>query len=140
MRRDFPIFSSAIGGTPDYEYSLDGINFQPNPRFPELAAGDYLLFVRDIKGCIDSINVSLNEPPPLIVQAGPDVTIDLGTSTTFNASYSPPDADVMIEWSNPETIEGWRAVGVNERLRFYRYDPGQQFDWHTDLSWTRQQN
>ena len=100
------IFSNAIGGTPDYEYSLDGINFQPNPRFPELAAGDYLLFVRDIKGCVDSINVNLTEPPPLIVQAGPDVTIDLGTSTTFNASYSPPDADVMIEWSNPETIEG----------------------------------
>ena len=27
---------------------------------------------------------------------------------------------------------GSTAVGVNERIRFYRYDPGQQFDWHTD--------
>jgi len=26
----------------------------------------------------------------------------------------------------------WKAVGLNERLRFYRYDPGQQFDWHLD--------
>ncbi len=32
----------------------------------------------------------------------------------------------------PESIGEWRAVGVNERLRFYRYDPGQQFNWHTD--------
>lgn len=32
----------------------------------------------------------------------------------------------------PETIEGRHAVGINERLRFYRYEPGQQFDWHTD--------
>ncbi len=27
---------------------------------------------------------------------------------------------------------GWRASGLNERLRYYRYDPGQQFDWHFD--------
>lgn len=26
----------------------------------------------------------------------------------------------------------WTAVGVNERLRFYRYDVGQQFEWHRD--------
>jgi predicted 2-oxoglutarate/Fe(II)-dependent dioxygenase YbiX len=24
------------------------------------------------------------------------------------------------------------AVGLNERLRFYRYDPGQRFNWHMD--------
>jgi hypothetical protein len=28
--------------------------------------------------------------------------------------------------------DAWRPIGVNERLRLYRYDPGQQFDWHTD--------
>lgn len=27
---------------------------------------------------------------------------------------------------------GWYAVGLNERFRFYRYDPGQRFDWHFD--------
>ena len=32
----------------------------------------------------------------------------------------------------PPVIEDARAVGLNERLRFYRYEPGQQFDWHTD--------
>jgi hypothetical protein len=26
----------------------------------------------------------------------------------------------------------WKAVGLNERLRFYRYDPGQRFHWHFD--------
>ena len=26
----------------------------------------------------------------------------------------------------------WEACGLNERFRFYRYDPGQQFDWHFD--------
>jgi hypothetical protein len=32
----------------------------------------------------------------------------------------------------PERTQCWVPVGLNERLRFYRYDPGQQFDWHYD--------
>jgi hypothetical protein len=32
----------------------------------------------------------------------------------------------------PATLAGQRAVGVNERFRFYRYDPGQTFRWHRD--------
>ena len=37
----------------------------------------------------------------------------------------------------PARILDWRAVGVNERLRFYRYDVGQQFDWHSDGAYER---
>jgi predicted 2-oxoglutarate/Fe(II)-dependent dioxygenase YbiX len=33
----------------------------------------------------------------------------------------------------PKRVDrGWYPVGVNERFRFYRYDVGQQFDWHAD--------
>jgi predicted 2-oxoglutarate/Fe(II)-dependent dioxygenase YbiX len=32
----------------------------------------------------------------------------------------------------PAAINGWRAVGLNERFRFYRYDPGQRFAPHFD--------
>ncbi|MEZ5419053.1 MAG: 2OG-Fe(II) oxygenase [Vicinamibacterales bacterium] len=32
----------------------------------------------------------------------------------------------------PAMLQGRRAVGLNERLRFYRYGPGQRFSWHTD--------
>jgi prolyl 4-hydroxylase len=32
----------------------------------------------------------------------------------------------------PSTISGHRAIGVNERFRFYRYDLGQTFKWHHD--------
>ena len=27
---------------------------------------------------------------------------------------------------------GWVASGLNERFRYYRYDPGQRFHWHFD--------
>jgi len=31
----------------------------------------------------------------------------------------------------------WVPVGVNERFRYYRYAPGQKFDWHFDGAFTR---
>jgi predicted 2-oxoglutarate/Fe(II)-dependent dioxygenase YbiX len=37
----------------------------------------------------------------------------------------------------PEQSRSWESVGLNERFRFYRYDPGQQFDWHIDGSYER---
>jgi hypothetical protein len=37
----------------------------------------------------------------------------------------------------PERSQFWLPVGLNERFRFYRYDPGQQFDWHFDGTYER---
>ena len=37
----------------------------------------------------------------------------------------------------PKSIGNWCASGVNERLRFYRYEIGQQFDWHYDGAFER---
>ena len=38
----------------------------------------------------------------------------------------------------PMHVGQWKAVGLNERLRFYRYDVGQQFDWHLDGAFERE--
>ncbi|MCL6751265.1 2OG-Fe(II) oxygenase [Nostoc sp. CCCryo 231-06] len=37
----------------------------------------------------------------------------------------------------PSSIGRWQAVGLNERFRFYRYDPGQMFAIHHDGSYRR---
>lgn len=37
----------------------------------------------------------------------------------------------------PEEMGGWRAVGLNERFRVYRYEPGQYFRWHMDGAFRR---
>src|SRR5262245_40662902 len=37
----------------------------------------------------------------------------------------------------PLKIGPWHAIGVNERFRYYRYDLGQQFDWHYDGAYER---
>ncbi len=37
----------------------------------------------------------------------------------------------------PDIINRAQALGCNERLRFYRYDPGQRFNWHFDGAFQR---
>lgn len=38
----------------------------------------------------------------------------------------------------PSFQHGWIPVGLNERLRLYRYDVGQLFDWHRDGHFDRE--
>jgi hypothetical protein len=37
----------------------------------------------------------------------------------------------------PKFLGDWCAIGVNERFRYYRYDIGQQFNWHYDGAFER---
>lgn len=40
----------------------------------------------------------------------------------------------------PPEVPAWRAVGLNERFRVYRYRPGQHFKPHFDGSFTREED
>ncbi|MGK0363194.1 MAG: gliding motility-associated-like protein [Saprospiraceae bacterium] len=96
---------SGIGGVPAYQYSLDGINFQQGSMFSFVPAGDFEIFIVDKKGCLDSIDVLLNDPPPLIVDAGEDFTIDLGETVELNGSLissDSPTGDPM--WTPSDNI------------------------------------
>lgn len=73
------IFVGATGGTFSYEYSLDGVNWQGSPVFPGLQDGDYTVFARDIKLCMDSISFFLNSVP----------TIDLASAWGLSVSPNP---------------------------------------------------
>ncbi len=41
-------------GIGKYEFSLDGINFQENSLFYNVAPGEYTVVIRDLNGCLDS--------------------------------------------------------------------------------------
>ncbi len=94
---------SGSGGTPLYEYSLDGENFISISTFNMLPAGEYTIFVRDIKGCIDMIDVTLVDPPPIFVDAGEDVTVELGYDTDLDAIHSPSGISVDYLWGPDST-------------------------------------
>ncbi|MDZ4845377.1 MAG: T9SS type A sorting domain-containing protein [Chitinophagales bacterium] len=48
------------GGVEPFIYSLDGISFQDSSIFYGLAAGDYVVAVRDSVGCEDTVHVRIN--------------------------------------------------------------------------------
>jgi gliding motility-associated-like protein len=99
------ILVAGTAGTPGYLYSIDGENFQPIGEFINLYAGNYTLYVQDIKGCIDSLETTLINPPELIVDAGPDVTIELGETTDLDATYLPSSTILsLLQWNNTGTL------------------------------------
>lgn len=57
-------------GTPPFEYSLDGINWQISPIFSGLAAGTYTVYYRESNGCQGSHSVTIAEPALLGGSAG----------------------------------------------------------------------
>jgi len=92
------------GGTPSYQYSLDGKSFQNDTLFRNLKAGKYTITIKDSIGCLSNTYMTLNQPEKLIVDAGKDTTIELGFGTILVANYIPRDREVTYKWSPIEFI------------------------------------
>ena len=63
---------TALGGTPNYQYSVDnGLTFQVQNVFNNLAAGTYDVIVEDANGCQTlGQNIMITEPPELTITLG----------------------------------------------------------------------
>ena len=51
----------ATGGTPPYQYSLEGIAYSETNVFTSLPAGNYTAYVQDAAGCVFSRSISIEE-------------------------------------------------------------------------------
>lgn len=100
----------ATGGTPPFEYSADGLNFQTGTTLSGLLAGDYTLAVLDGQGCTTTAEAFIDQPVALTVNAGEDQTIDLGYSVDIRAvvsafpvtfAWSPVDSLSCVDCPNP---------------------------------------
>ncbi|PWV51888.1 T9SS type A sorting domain-containing protein [Chitinophaga sp. S165] len=59
---------TARGGTAAYEWSIDGVNYQPTGLFEQLTAGNYTTYVKDANGCIGELPLSVSQPLLLTAQ------------------------------------------------------------------------
>ncbi len=59
---------AASSGTPGYQYSLDGVNFQGSGMFEGLGAGTYTISVVDANGCTDNLTETIFEPSLLTIE------------------------------------------------------------------------
>ncbi|MEO0471949.1 MAG: PKD domain-containing protein, partial [Bacteroidota bacterium] len=79
------------GGTPPYEYSSNGVNFQNGNLLQNLPAGTYQPVIRDANGCLFNLpTVMISEPPliqpSLIAQANVACNGDANAWVQFTAS------------------------------------------------------
>jgi predicted 2-oxoglutarate/Fe(II)-dependent dioxygenase YbiX len=76
---------------------------------------------------------------PITSRGGPVMRKDIRNNDRVMID-DPALADAVWERLGPfvpPCVGFWLPVGLNERWRFYRYDPGQQFDWHCDGCYER---
>jgi len=75
---------TVTGGTVPYTYNWS--NSATTQDISGLTAGTYTVTVTDQNGCTTSTSATITQPAPLVVNAGSDVTICSGGSTTLTAS------------------------------------------------------
>lgn len=92
--------------------------------------------------CAEYINLTENigyTDAPISTIRGFEMRPDIRNNRRVILDDSQQAFDLWQRVSNyiPSMIGRWQAVGLNERFRFYRYDPGQRFAIHHDGSYRR---
>lgn len=90
-------------GSPQYQYSLDCVDYQPSSVFPSLMPGDYTLCIQDEKGCESQVDVIILPASGYGVEAGDTMYIQLGQTVQLNAIPYPTTPPV-IQWNDNGTL------------------------------------
>ncbi|MEO0470660.1 MAG: choice-of-anchor L domain-containing protein [Bacteroidota bacterium] len=81
---------TASGGTPPYQYAIDGNPFGISNVFNGLAAGPHTLSIQDSNNCLFNIPITLTEPPALassiLIQKNVDCNGNATGAVTIGAS------------------------------------------------------
>jgi len=99
--------SVTILTTPEgqYLYSLDGLNFGQAANFGGLAAGSFLVYLRDAQGCIFEQEVILMPGPLWQIDLGPDIEIPVGEAVNIEAQHTGASPIATINWQPPTYLD-----------------------------------
>jgi hypothetical protein len=94
------------GGRTPYSFSIDGRTYQNSSTLQNLKAGDYWIKIKDGGACIDSVQATVSQPPPVLVLANPkDTMLNIGEFVVINTSTAPTGRPVKFEWTPTTGIE-----------------------------------
>lgn len=99
-------FKEVTGGFPPFDYSIDGGNvFQLVNKFEDLDGGDYLLIVRDQRGCTLEENLTLESADLPRIVLDDRIELESGAMHQFEVFVSIPFQEIdSIEWSPSEGL------------------------------------
>ena len=116
------IVSATLFGIGDYEYSIDGVSFQSENIFENVAPGTYTVTVRDVNGCMPDVevtNVNIMGAPKFFT---PNNDGENDTWQIVNIQ-SQPEAQISIYDRFGKLIiqfdgasQGWEGIYNNELL------------------------
>ncbi|AKU94131.1 internalin, putative [Labilithrix luteola] len=100
----------ASGGTAPYTYAWS--TGETTASLNGLAIGGYSATVKDAKGCTSSANVTVAEPPVLVVSAGTqkDVTCHGDDNGALSVTASGGTGTLKYDWTGNPTGDGTNAV------------------------------
>lgn len=95
------IVTSATGGNPPYQYSIDfGNTYQNNATFGNLGVGFYDIIVRDSKGCTDTLLRTNLINPPTSIRTNPTINdVSCNGDADGSASFSPSGGQTPYQFS-----------------------------------------
>ncbi len=99
------IVEEVNGGTSPYLYTIDGGIFTGEPIFTNLAAGQYIVAVEDVNGCVFEETVTLQEPNELVLELGEDLEIELGDSVRITAQTNEGGTVESISWEPADAVD-----------------------------------
>ncbi len=95
-----------IGGTPPFQYQLNGGTFSTDNFYDQLTPGDYTITLQDANGCTWETQITIIEPTAFSIDLGPDQELEFGEQTLVQATVTLPlnQIDTLI-WSPENIIE-----------------------------------
>lgn len=100
LNNDGKIFVTNTSGTSPFEYSIDGIKFQPENTFYKLNAGAYNVVIEDAYGCTDTKQAVVDLNDNLTISTIKQVEVCEGKSVTLTISSN----GLRFEWSPLKNI------------------------------------
>ncbi|SHO64493.1 PKD domain-containing protein [Algoriphagus zhangzhouensis] len=100
------------GGNGEFEYSLDGTNWQASNQFSGLSVGDYQVQIRDSSssnGCTFTISGNVEGPEGAISSNNPDLirtSCDLDNGAVRNLEITGGWGDYDFQWRKDNPIDG----------------------------------
>jgi len=93
------------GGSGNYSYSTDGVNYSSVRAFADLTPGTYILWTKDDNGCIAVDTVIIQEIIRLDASLSAEIEIELGDQIKLDLQIIPdPGAVSQIRWTPSEGL------------------------------------
>ncbi len=94
---------NGVGGTPAYEYNINGGAYQSSSVFANQSSGIYLIGVKDNHGCLASQTVVVNQPPSLLLQVSTQNANCITSNGVASTTVTGGTPNYSYSWSNGVT-------------------------------------